>query len=48
MEWLAAHLPNGTLWTIDGVGHFPFIEAAEPFTQRVAAFIQSLTRIPGS
>jgi pimeloyl-ACP methyl ester carboxylesterase len=39
MEWLAEHLPNATLCVLDGVGHFPFVEAAEPFTQRVAAFI---------
>lgn len=39
MEWLAAHLPNPTLCTFDGVGHFPFVEAAEHFSRRVAAFI---------
>ena len=39
MEWLAAHLPIPTLCTLDGVGHFPFIEAAEQFRQRVAAFL---------
>jgi pimeloyl-ACP methyl ester carboxylesterase len=26
---------------LDGVGHFPFIEAAEQFTQTVAAFVNS-------
>jgi proline iminopeptidase len=40
MEWLAAHLPKPTLCTLDGAGHFPFIETAGQFTQRVAAFIQ--------
>jgi len=40
MEWLAAHLPQATLWTLEGVGHFPFIEAANQFRQRVAAFVQ--------
>jgi proline iminopeptidase len=39
MEWLAAQMPNATLCALDGVGHFPFIEAAEPFTERVATFI---------
>lgn len=39
MEWLAAHLPNATLCVLDGIGHFPFIEAAEQFRQQVAAFI---------
>jgi pimeloyl-ACP methyl ester carboxylesterase len=39
MEWLAAQMPNATLCALDGVGHFPFIEAAEQFTERVATFI---------
>jgi pimeloyl-ACP methyl ester carboxylesterase len=39
MEWLATQMPKATLCALDGVGHFPFVEAAEPFTQRVAAFI---------
>jgi pimeloyl-ACP methyl ester carboxylesterase len=39
MEWLAAHLPRPTLCTINGSGHFPFIEAATEFRQCVAAFI---------
>jgi pimeloyl-ACP methyl ester carboxylesterase len=39
MEWLAEHLPNAKLCALDGVGHFPFIEASEQFTQRVAAFV---------
>ena len=39
MEWLAGHMPSATLWMVDGVGHFPFIEAAEQFTQEVAAFV---------
>jgi proline iminopeptidase len=41
MEWLAEHLPNATLCALDDVGHFPFIEAAEQFTQRVAAFVHA-------
>jgi proline iminopeptidase len=40
MEWLAAHLPQPTLCTFEGVGHFPFIEAADQFHQCVASFIQ--------
>jgi proline iminopeptidase len=39
MEWLAEHMSSATLCTLAGVGHFPFVEAAEQFTQRVAAFI---------
>ena len=39
MEWLAEHLPNATRCALEGVGHFPFIEAAGQFTQQVAAFI---------
>jgi len=39
MEWLAEHIPTATLYALAGVGHFPFVEAAEQFTQRVAAFI---------
>jgi proline iminopeptidase len=39
MAWLAEHMPRATLCTLPGVGHFPFVEAAEQFTQRVAAFI---------
>jgi pimeloyl-ACP methyl ester carboxylesterase len=44
MEWLAEHMANTTLWALDGVGHFPFVEAAEQFTQRVAAFINNRDR----
>jgi proline iminopeptidase len=39
MEWLAERMPHATLCVLDGAGHFPFVEAAEPFTRRVAAFI---------
>jgi proline iminopeptidase len=39
MEWLADHIPNARLCVLDGVGHFPFVEAAEQFTPQVAAFI---------
>jgi proline iminopeptidase len=39
MEWLAAHLPQPTLCTLEGVGHFPFIEAADRFHESVAPFI---------
>jgi proline iminopeptidase len=47
MEWLAEHMPNATLCVLDGVGHFPFIEAAEQFTQRVAAFINGHAHVNG-
>ena len=39
MEWLAANLPAAVLHVLDEVGHFPFVEAAELFTERVAAFL---------
>jgi proline iminopeptidase len=39
MDWLAGHMPHATLCVLDGVGHFPFIEAAGQFTQTVAAFL---------
>jgi proline iminopeptidase len=39
MQWLAANLPSATLCILNEVGHFPFIEAAELFTERVAAFL---------
>jgi len=39
MEWLAEHIPSATLCALDGVGHFPFVEASAQFTQLVAAFI---------
>jgi proline iminopeptidase len=41
MRWLAAQLPHATLRVFDGVGHFPFLEAAEDFTATVAAFLNS-------
>jgi proline iminopeptidase len=47
MEWLAEHLPKATLFALDGVGHFPFIEAAGQFTQRVVAFINDFDRAAG-
>jgi proline iminopeptidase len=40
MEWLA-EMPNATLCVFDAVGHFWFIEAAEPFRRTVAAFINA-------
>ena len=39
MQWLAANLPTATLCILNDVGHFPFIEAAELFIERVAAFL---------
>ena len=41
MEWLAEQMPNATLRVFDDVGHFPFIEAADEFTQRVAGFMNA-------
>jgi proline iminopeptidase len=40
MEWLAAHLPQPTLCTLEGAGHFPFIEAADEFRHCVGSFLQ--------
>jgi len=40
MEWLAAHLSRPTLRTLEGTGHFPFIETADRFRQCVASFIR--------
>ena len=45
MEWLERRLPNATLHVLDRVGHFPFVEASEEFTQRVAAFINDRDRL---
>jgi len=39
MRWLAEHLPRAVLWELEGVGHLPFVEAAERFTSRVADFV---------
>src|SRR5262245_20031813 len=39
MQWLVEHLPRAVLWELEGVGHLPFVEAALPFTSRVAAFV---------
>jgi len=48
MEWLAGRIRNATLCTLDDVGHFPFLEAAEQFTQQVAAFITTTTTLPSN
>jgi proline iminopeptidase len=39
MEWLARHTRNSTLHILDGVGHFPFIEAAGEFGSLVVSFL---------
>lgn len=41
MEWLAEHMPDASLRVLEGVGHFPFIEAAREFTLSVAAFVNA-------
>lgn len=38
-EW-AGVLPNGRLLLLDGVGHFPYVEAPERFFQAVEVFLQ--------
>ncbi len=42
MEWLARQMPAATLWVLKDVGHFPFVEAAQDFTSRVARFLNRL------
>ena len=37
-EWAAA-LPDARLWVMDGVGHFPYLEAPAPFFDAVQAFL---------
>lgn len=44
MEWLATHASNATLRVLDGVGHFPFVEAADEFVDLVAAFVTTRGR----
>jgi proline iminopeptidase len=39
MEWLAGRMPNAELCVVDDAGHLPFIERANHFTSRVAAFL---------
>jgi pimeloyl-ACP methyl ester carboxylesterase len=36
-------IPGARLLTIDGAGHFPHLEAPEPFVERVAAFLAART-----
>jgi pimeloyl-ACP methyl ester carboxylesterase len=39
LEWLAENTPSATLYVIEGVGHFPFIEASVDFERQVASFL---------
>ena len=39
MEWLATNIEKAELCVLDDVGHFPFVEAAGLFIERVAAFL---------
>jgi pimeloyl-ACP methyl ester carboxylesterase len=41
MEWLAEHLPKSTLCALEGVGHFPFVEAPNRFRQCIVPFLQA-------
>jgi hypothetical protein len=46
MEWLAEHIPSATLCALDGVGHFPFVEASAQFTQLVARSSMTTITLP--
>jgi proline iminopeptidase len=46
MEWLASHAKKATLCVIEGVGHFPFVEAPDKFLNAVASFLSEVQ--PGS
>jgi proline-specific peptidase len=39
-EELAEHIPNARLVVLEGIGHFPWIEAPERFRTEVAAFLR--------
>ncbi|MBI1872540.1 MAG: alpha/beta hydrolase [Acidobacteria bacterium] len=39
MEWLAEQMPAALLCVFEGIGHFPFVEAATEFTRSVATFL---------
>lgn len=39
-EWTAA-LPDSRLMLMEGIGHFPYLEAREPFIEAVSRFVQS-------
>ncbi len=40
-EELAAHIPNARLVVLEGIGHFPWIEAPERFRAEVGAFLRA-------
>lgn len=40
MQWLAHNVPNATLCVMEGVGHFPFVEAPDQFVATVTAFLK--------
>ncbi len=39
LEWLAENTRSARLYVIEGVGHFPFIEASVDFERQVASFL---------
>ena len=39
LEWLAENTHSARLYVIEGVGHFPFIEASVDFERQVASFL---------
>jgi proline iminopeptidase len=39
MEWLAQNTTSATLYVLEGVGHFPFLEAPVDFVEKVASFL---------
>ena len=44
MEWLAEQAPNATLRVLEGVGHFPFVEAPDEFVKAVISFVAGAQR----
>ena len=40
MKWLSQNVPDAALCVIEGVGHFPFVEAPNEFITTVSAFLK--------
>ena len=40
MHYLAGTIPDARLEVVDGVGHFPFLEAPEAFAAAVREFLR--------
>ncbi len=44
LEWIRANVPRADVLALDGIGHYPQIEAAEPTAARIAALAGSWSR----